>query len=156
MIDRSSGGDSAVSITLGYMLNLGVATLVVYLLVLNANSLLDDVTETATETELEVSAEKVSTKITVADELRRTTDESYGEIPLDLTQVVSDNIGGYEVNVTDADPDETGNITVRHIGSIRDNSVTVPYNVSSEVHGYEWADGERVSVTYNESGVYLR
>lgn len=155
MIDRSRGDDSAVSITLGYMLNLGVATLVVYLLVTNATGILDDVTERAAETELEVSAEKVSSKITVADRLARSTDESYGRIPLDLTQVVSDNIGGYEVNVTDAAPDETGNITVRHRGSVGDTRVTVPYNVSSPVHGYEWSDGERPAVTYNDTGVYI-
>jgi len=63
-----------VSTALGYVLNLGVAAILVTTLMLSAGTLVDDQRRVAVETELEVVGERVAADLASADRLARASD----------------------------------------------------------------------------------
>lgn len=72
---RSPAGDErAVSTTLGYILNLAVATLVVTGILIAGGDLVDDQREQTVRTELEVIGHQVAADLVAADELAATAD----------------------------------------------------------------------------------
>lgn len=156
MIDRSEKKDtSGVAQTTGYIINLGVAAVVVTLLLMHGQSTLTTISATSMEAELKVTGERVSMTLSEADRLQRVGGEGEGEIPLRLFDLVSDDFGGYEVNVSDSPPGERGEIVLRPSHGTEDVEVVHTFNVESEVHGGEFSSAEDVSVVYNESGVFV-
>ncbi len=157
MIDRSRGREtSAVASTTGYIINLGVAAIVVTLLLMQGQSSLQTISATSTEVELEVTAERISSLLTEADRLQRTGHDSEGEVPFETFDLISGQLSGYEVNVTDSEPDERGEIIVRPSRGTEEIEVRLQYNVDNTVHGGEFTSAENPRITFNESGVHVR
>lgn len=157
MIDRSQGRKtSAVASTTGYIINLGVASIVVTLLIIQGQATIDSISSTSTETELEVTADRISSILTEADKMQRLGENTSGEIPIDTFGLVSGELSGYEVNVTDSSPGDTGEIIVRPSRSTEDIEVRLQYNVDNQVHGGEFTSAENPRVTFNQTGIYLR
>lgn len=155
MIDRTRRqGDSAVSQTTGYIINLGVASVVIAMLTINAGGVVDQLRTTSAQAELGVTGDRVASMISHADQMRSASDRPDGEVPVRTFSLVSGQLRGYTVNVTDAAADESGEVRLRS-GEADVETVVVPFNVSSEVHGKEWSSAESTTITYNESGVYL-
>lgn len=157
MIDRgSTDRDDAVANTTGYIVNLGVASVVVTLLLLQAQGTLGTLSETSTETELEVMGERVAAGIAEADRLHRMSEDPNGEIALKTFGLISGSLSGYTANVSDASPGDSGTIVLRPSRTTEDTSVTVQYNAQTEVHGREFSSTEDVKIEYNSSGIYVR
>lgn len=157
MIDRSSEEtQSAAANTTGYIINLGVASVVVTLLIIQGQATLGNIEATSAEAELQTTAERISSTLTEADRMQRIGHQSEGEIPLQLFDLVSTDIGGFEVNITDAAADERGYIIVRPTETTVDTKVNLTYNVDNPVDGKEFTQNENTRVVYNESGVFVR
>lgn len=162
MIDRGTATrESAVAQTTGYIVNLGVASVVIALLMMNAQGVVETLRGTSAQAELEVSGDRIAAMISDADRMRQASEAPDGEIPVEDFSLVSGQLRGYTVNVTNADsgdhvvpPEDGGEVRLR-FGEAEVETVVVPFNVSSEVHGKEWSSAETTSITYNSSGVYL-
>jgi len=87
VIDRSDGRDGtrAVSITTGFILNMGIATVVTSLLLFSLQGPFEDIRESTKETQLEVTGERIVANLEAADRLERR--GGTGEIPLDQPDV---------------------------------------------------------------------
>lgn len=126
-----SRGDRAVSVTVGYAMNLAIMTVLIASLLLVAGSVVESQTERAIEGELEVIGERTASTLTDADRLADVAraDEDPGNaevrIALDLPRRVAGNAytvtvdaTGGELVLTTSDPDVT---------------VTVPYEARTDV-----------------------
>jgi hypothetical protein len=132
--------EDAVSITVGYVLNLGVATLVLSAFLLGTQGTFRNVEDTVSESQAESVAQKVATEVTQADRLARISDSSSGVV----TFKIPDNIGDsrYTVNVTE---DEV--VVSTSTGGV----VTQGYSTTSEVEGGLLSTRGEIKLEYNGS-----
>lgn len=157
MIDRGSCERSdAVATTTGYIVNLGVASVIITLLLLQAQGIVGTLSETSKETELEVKGERISAAITEADKLHRMSEDPNGEIPLETFGLISGQLSGYTANVSDAAAGDSGTIHLRPARTTENVSVTIQYNARTEVHGREFSSAEDVKIAYNSTGIHVR
>jgi hypothetical protein len=118
------GREDAVSITVGYVLNLGVATLVLSAFLLGMQGTFRNVEDTVSESQAESIAEKVAIEVTQADRLARISDGSSGVVTFEIPDNIGDS--GYSVNVTE---DEV--VVSTSTGEV----IAQGYNTTSEVDG---------------------
>ncbi|MDH5021020.1 DUF7266 family protein [Halobacterium rubrum] len=122
MADVSRG----VSTALGYVLNLGVATLLITILLLSAGTLVDDQRQRAAQTELEVVGERVNADLAAADRLARTNDPTTVRIEADVPRRVAGS--PYDVAVNESGSDE-----LVLVAEQTDVDVTIPFDTTTEV-----------------------
>ena len=121
--------DRAVSVTVGYVLNFAIASILVSGLLIAGGGLIERQTEQVTEDELSVIGHQLADDISSADRLVRAGDVSNLSIRSDLPQRTA--AGGYTVNVT-ADGND-GEVVLRT--NAPEVVVTVPFRVQSSLSG---------------------
>lgn len=137
MADVSRG----VSTALGYVLNLGVATLLVTALLLSAGTLVEDQRDRAAETELDVVGERLATDLAAADRLARTNDPTTVRVEADVPLRVAGSYYTLRVN-------ESGNGDVVLDADQPDVEVVVPFETTTEVQA-STVDGGDLAVVYD-------
>lgn len=137
MADVSRG----VSTTLGYVLNLGVATLLVTMLLLSAGTLVEDQRERAVRTELQVVGERVAADLAAADRLARASDGGTVRFAIDTPRRVAG--ASYEIRVN-----ETGNEAVVLVADRPNVEVSVSFGTQTPVEGVTERGGSLVA-TYD-------
>ena len=135
MADVSRG----VSTALGYVLNLGVATLLVTILLLSAGTLVEDQRDRATETELNVVGERVVADLAAADRLARTNDPSAVRVEADVPVRVAGSYYTVRVN-------ESGEVVLDADRSSVE--VVVPFETVTAVES-STVDGGDLAVVYD-------
>jgi len=132
--------DSAVSIVMGYVINMGVATVVISVFLLYLQGPMTDVVESTQESELEVIAEQISNDIQTAERAATTSGGAQGRMEVSSPRVergYTVRVGGGQVNVTS-----------------NRRRVTADYNVSSvDVEGAEFSSSESPILRYNSTDV---
>jgi hypothetical protein len=126
----------AVSITTGYIINIGIATVVLSTLLIGMQGTFDNIEETTASTQSGAVAEKVASEMVQADRLARVNEESEGTLTFELRDTVADS--NYEVEVSQ----NWVNIST---GS---HERSLQYNVSSDVEESEFAGGGDVAIDY--------
>ena len=136
MADVSRG----VSTTLGYVLNLGVAAILVTTLMLSAGTLVEDQREQAVRTELEVVGERVAADLSAADRLARASDGGSVRYVVE----VPDRVAGttYDVRIN-----QSGTETIVLVSDRPRVEVTVPYDTEIPVAQGTQSNG-RFAVVY--------
>lgn len=137
MADVSRG----VSTALGYVLNLGVATLLVTALLLSAGTLVEDQRDRAAETELDVVGERLASDLTAADRLARANEPTTVRIEADVPVRVAGSY--YTVSVN-----ESGNDEIVLAADQSDVEVAVPFEATTAV-GPSTVDGGHLTVVYD-------
>jgi len=130
-----------VSTALGYVLNLGVATLLVTILLLSAGTLVEDQRDRAAETELDVVGERVVADLAAADRLARTNDPTTVRVEADIPARVAGSYYTVRVN-------ESGNGDVVLDADQPDVRVVVPFDTTTEV-APSTVDGGDLAVVYD-------
>jgi hypothetical protein len=121
--------DRAVSVTVGYVLNFAIASILVSGLLIAGGGLIERQTEQVTEDELSVIGHQLADDISSADRLVRAGDVSTLSIRSDLPERTA--AGGYTVNITVDGND--GEIVLRT--NAPEVVVTVPFRVQSSLSG---------------------
>lgn len=134
-VDVSRG----VSTTVGYVLNLGVATILVTTLLLSAGTLVEDQRQSAARTELRVVGERVSADLGAADRLARASDDGRVRLTVRVpTRVVGTT---YEIRLN-----ESGNQRVVLTAENPDVQVSVPFESRTNVPAANHSGGDFVLV----------
>jgi hypothetical protein len=115
-----------VSTTLGYVLNLGVAAILVTTLMLSAGTLVEDQRERAVRTELDVVGERVAADLSSADRLARASDGGSVRYVVEVPARVAGTTYDVEIN-------ESGNDTIVLVSDRPRVEVTVPYDAELPV-----------------------
>ncbi|WP_232701541.1 DUF7266 family protein [Halobacterium wangiae] len=123
-----------VSTALGYVLNLGVAAILVTTLMLSAGTLVDDQRRAAVETELEVVGERVAADLSATDRLARASDGGSVRYVVDVPERVAGTT--YDVRVNESGNDHV--VLVSERPSVR---VSVPYDSETHVPAATYSDG---------------
>jgi hypothetical protein len=123
--DWTADAGRGVSTTVGYVLNLGVATILVTTLLLSAGSLVEDQRENAARTELRVVSERIVGDLAAADRLARASDDGNVRLTVSVPTRVVGSV--YEIRVN-----ESGNERVVLVSENPDIVVSVPFE--SETH----------------------
>jgi hypothetical protein len=136
--------DRGASTTLGYVLSLAVATVVVVGLLAGAGGFVGDQRDRAVRTEFEVLGERVASDVTAVDRLARSGDDVNASVESELPRTVAGT--QYEVRVTGGASGATillhadqPDVTVRV--PVANETPIAPTNVT----------GGRLRVAYNES-----
>lgn len=137
MADVSRG----VSTALGYVLNLGVATLLVTVLLLSAGTLVEDQRDRAAETELDVVGERLAADLAAADRLARTNDPTTVRVEADVPVRVAGSYYAVRVN-------ESGNGDLVLEAEQTAVQVVVPFESTTEVES-STVDGGDLAVVYD-------
>ena len=119
--EENTRRDRAVSVTTGFIINLGIATTLIALMFFLFQGVFAQVQDDTAGSEMRVVGEKVSSELQKADRLAQQGD---GEIEIDLPSFEQ----SYSLNIEETD-DGNGEITVNS-GSVE---VTVGYSVQSDV-----------------------
>jgi hypothetical protein len=143
------GDEDAVSITTGYIINVGIATLVLSSLLLGMQGTFDNIEETTSNAQAQSVAEKVASEVTQADRLARVFANSEykdceekdcnGTMTFELREEISDS--DYSVEITD------GWVNVSTDGGVTRRE----FRVTSDVNGKTVSGGGTVEVEYNVS-----
>ena len=119
------GDDRAVSVAVGYVLGLGIATLLFSALLIGGSGLVESQTQTVTHDQLSVTGQQLAADLSGADRLVRAGgggDVSNASLQTDLPNSVA--AGGYTIEITYTE-DDTGTIELR--SSSPEVVVSVPF-----------------------------
>ena len=120
------GDDRAVSVAVGYVLGLGIATLLFSALLIGGSGLVESQTQTVTHDQLSVTGQQLAADLSGADRLVRAGgggDVSNASLQTDLPNSVA--AGGYTIEITYTNASNTGTIELR--SSTPDVVVSVPF-----------------------------
>jgi hypothetical protein len=127
----------AASITTGYIINVGIATLVLSTLILGMQGTFDNIEQTTAATQSEAVAEKIAAEMVQADRLARVDSNSSGTLTLELR----DSLGGSDYSVE---------VTQDYVNISTDSRVTsLGYNITSDVDSSEFSGGGEIDVEYD-------
>lgn len=125
--------------TLGYVLNLGVATILVTALLLSAGTLVEDQRQRAAQSELDVVGAQLAGELAAADRLARASDGGTVRLAVPAPRRVAG--AGYDVRVN-----ETGNdrivLVTRRLGV----NLTVPFDTDVPVEAATVGGGDLLVV----------
>ncbi|WP_336036831.1 DUF7266 family protein [Halobacterium yunchengense] len=136
---RSDRARRGVSTTLGYVLNLGVAAVLVTTLVFAAGTLVEDQRDRAVDTELRVVSERVAADLAAADRLARASDGGTVMYAVEAPASVSGTT--YDVRVNESGDDELVFVADRS-----DVAVSVAYHAETPVNASTRSGGDLVVV----------
>ncbi|MXR20388.1 DUF7266 family protein [Halobacterium bonnevillei] len=137
--------DRGVSTTLGYVLNLGVAAILVTTLLLAAGTMVDDQRDRAVDTELRVVSERVAADLAAADRLARASDGGTVRYQIRAPRTVTGTT--YDVRVN-----ESGTDTVVLVGDRSGVSVSVEFHADLRVNATTEGSGDLVVVYDSDTG----
>ena len=132
--------DRGVSTALGYVLNVGVAAILVTMLLFSAGSLVETQRDRAVETELRVVGDRVAADLAAADTLARASDGGSVRYVVEAPSNVAGY--GYDVHVN-----ESGNVVLDADRS--DVTITVEFQTEIPVENATVEGGDFV-VVYEE------
>ncbi|MGB9963530.1 DUF7266 family protein [Halobacterium hubeiense] len=135
------GDDRGVSTALGYVLNVGVAAILVTMLLFSAGSLVETQRDRAVETELRVVGERVAADLAAADRLARASDGGSVRYAVDAPG----SVAGFRYDVA---INESGSGNVVLDADRSDVTVTVEFRTETPVEGGTVSGGDFV-VTYD-------
>lgn len=125
--------------TLGYVLNLGVATILVTALLLSAGTLVENQRERAAASELDVVGAQLSGDLAAADRLARASDGGTVRITVPAPRLVAGS--AYDVRVNQSGNDRVVFVT-RRLGV----TVSVPFDTAVPVDATTVGGGDLVVV----------
>jgi hypothetical protein len=131
------GDDRGVSTALGYVLNVGVAAILVTMLLFSAGSLVETQRDRAVETELRVVGDRVAADLAAADRLARASDGGRVRYAVEAPPRVAGF--GYDVHVN-----ESGNVVLDADRS--DVIITVEFQTEIPVENATVSGGDFVVV----------
>lgn len=137
--------DRGVSTALGYVLNLGVAAVLVTTLLFAAGTLVDDQRDRAVETELRVVGERVAADLAAADRLARASDGGTVRYAVEAPSRVSGT--AYDVRVN-----QSGDDTVVFAADRSNVAVEVEFQAELDVNASTLAGGDLVVVYDADTG----
>ena len=149
--------DRAVSIAVGYVLGLGIATLLFSALLIGGSGLIESQTRSVTSDELSVTGQRLAADLSGADRLVRADAGADGgslsavSVRTDLPDRVA--AGGYTIEITYTDADDAGTIELR--SSNPDVVVEVPFRSDTPVAGMTLGGGP-VETTYDGGELVVR
>jgi len=141
--------DRAVSVAVGYVLSLGIATLLFSVLLIGGSGLIESQTRTVTHDELSVTGQQLAADLSGADRLVRAGgggDVSNVALQTDLPNSVA--AGGYTIEITYTNASDTGTIELR--SSSPEVVVSVPFRSVTPVRG-PTIGGGTVETSYDGS-----
>lgn len=151
MIRRNNSTD-AVSISTGYIINLGVATIAVSIFLLLLQGVFADVTETASETQTSVVGEKLAEEIESVDRLAKKTGDGSPTAEVNLPTFET----AYSVTVR-ADSEGNGTVTVASgTGTTVNATFTNSSSIRNASEGVELNSGNDVTLRYESTGEDLK
>ena len=125
--------DRAVSVAVGYVLSLGIATLLFSVLLIGGSGLIESQTRTVTHDQLSVTGQQLAADLSGADRLVRAnvSDGTISELSLrtDLPNRVA--AGGYTIEIAYTDADDAGTIELRSSSPVV--VVEVPFRSDTDV-----------------------
>ncbi|WP_143416408.1 hypothetical protein ABSL23_09075 [Halobacterium sp. NMX12-1] len=127
--------DRGVSTALGYVLNIGVAAILVTMLLFSAGSLVETQRDRAVETELRVVGDRVAADLAAADTLARASDGGSVRYAVEAPPRVAGV--AYDVRVN-----ESGNDTVVLDADRSDVTVTVEFQTETPVENATVSGGD--------------
>lgn len=136
--------DDAVAITTGYILNIGVATLVIGVLVLSLQGTVDNVQDITHREQMEMTTEHVATRMAEADTIVQTGNNVNGTLIMDLDT----GLGSRSFRITIRD-DEI-------LMSAGTANVSTTYNVTAEVVNTTLEGGGTRRIVYNSTHLEVR
>jgi hypothetical protein len=138
-VRRFCTDDRGVSTALGYVLNLGVAAILVTTLLLAAGTMVEDQRERAVETELRVVSERIAADLAAADRLARASDGGSVRYVVEAPMRVAGTT--YEVRVN-----QSGNETVQLVADRTDVAVSMDVQVDLHLNASTHDSGDLVVV----------
>ena len=143
--------DRAVSVTVGYTLNLAIAAVLFSALLIAGSGLIDDQTRTVTHDELSVTGQQLAAELSAADRLVRA-GESHESVELSIQTELPERTaaGGYTVTIGHSDGD--GTIDLETTGP--NVEVTVPFRSSTEIENTTLSGGT-VRIEYDEGNLVV-
>lgn len=144
--------EKAVSPSVGFTINFGVAIIAVGLIALTLQGALDDLRESSTKAELEIVGEKVASKLVKADKLAGSSTDLQGSIVLELP--VFDD--GYTVKIVeDSGPGDIGTIYV--ISDTQDVNVSVKYDTDTPTKAAEFgSSSSELTIQIKNGGIEVK
>lgn len=143
--------DRAVSVAVGYVLSLGIATLLFSVLLIGGSGMIESQTRTVTSDELSVTGQQLAADLSGADRLVRAGYDGNGEENIEALGLRTDlpdqtAAGSYTINISNTGPDNVWTIELR---STSPNVVVdVDFRSETEVEPVTIGGGP-VEVTYN-------
>ena len=138
-------GERGVSPVLGYVLTLGISTLLVSGLLIAAGGFVDTQRERTTESELQVIGQQVSADIAAADRLHRTD----GATDVVIRRELPDSVVGSEYTVFVRSDDDGPTDAYLRLTTVRPN-VTVEVGVANETNVANSAvGGGEIEISYD-------
>lgn len=137
------GDDRGVSTALGYVLNVGVAAILVTMLLFSAGSLVETQRDRAVETELRVVGDRVAADLAAADTLARASDGANDDGSVRYAVEAPSSVAGfgYDVHVN-----ESGNGNVVLDADRSDVTITVEFQTETPVENATVSGGDFVVV----------
>lgn len=136
---RWAADDRGVSTSLGYVLNLGVAAILVTTLLFAAGTMVDDQRDRAVDTELRVVGERVAADLSAADRLARASDGGTVRYVVEAPPSVAGRTYDVQVN-------ESGNDMVVLDADRSGVSIAIEYHADLHVNATTEASGDLVVV----------
>ncbi|CCQ36417.1 probable secreted glycoprotein [Natronomonas moolapensis 8.8.11] len=129
--------DRGVSVAVGYVLGLGIATLLFSVLLIGGSGMIENQTQTVTYDQLSVTGQQLAADLSGVDRLVRAGGGGDGaglsEVSLRTDLPNSVAAGGYTIEITYTEADDTGTIELR--SSSPDVVVSVPFRSVTPVRG---------------------
>ena len=147
--------DRAVSVAVGYVLTLGIATLLYSVLLIGGSGMIESQTQTVTHDELSVTGQQLAADLSGADRLVRGDvgdDAGLSEVSLRTDLPNSVAAGGYTIEITYTNATDTGTIELR--SSSPEVVVSVPFRSVRPVRGTT-IDGGTVETSYDGDKLVL-
>lgn len=141
--------DRGVSVTVGYVLNLAIAAILVSALLMAGGSLIESQTEQVTHDELTVAGQQLAGDLASADRLARAGETETLTLQTDLPQRTA--AGSYSITVAQPDGESAGHIELE--STHPEVTVTVPLRSETPVENTTVTGGQVTIVYDNGEGV---
>jgi hypothetical protein len=135
--------DRAVSVAVGYVLNLAIAAALLSALLVAGSGLIDDQTQRVTDDELSVAGHQLAEELSSADRLVRAGDAAEVSIRVRLPDRVA--AGGYEIEIDHRGSDDRGTVELRSTSP--EIVASVPFRSATGVANAT-VDGGSVRIEY--------
>lgn len=142
-INRAIDDDRAVSITVGYVLNFAIATVLFSALLIGGSGLIESQTRIVTQDELSVTGQQLASELSSADRLTRAGNDGPSELSLRTELPTRTAAGGYSIEIEHGG----GQGTIELRSTDPEVVVTVPFRSETEVDTVTVAGGS-VQIEY--------
>ncbi len=144
--------DRAVSVTVGYTLNLAIAAVLFSALLIAGAGLIESQTRTVTHDELSVTGQQLSAELSAADRLVRAGESSDGiELSIQTELPERTAAGGYTMRIEHTDGTGTIDLETRDPNV----EVTVPFRSRTEIENTT-VGGGAVQIEYDDGSLEVR